>query len=226
MGYLDQMWADAEDFKSDKLSIEAYAARYGQSFGGGSAGLKAALSSLMPNQIYNPWIGAWQPYSSTIRDIVNREGYKLRVRYQGLPTQMELERRFGESFKDFIFKNFYTEFSGSTGEPTRDYLEKIKNWFGNQDWQYELKDADKKHYLTLAEIRIKLFSQSAGAVDELRSSFLDYAPNGPRILNNERGTADGTVINPGIPGTQIIFLELPQNYFIGVIAEFNYIPHN
>jgi RHS repeat-associated protein len=157
--------------------------------------------------------------NTAIQIVRNRE-------QSGLPTQVELERRFGDSFKDFIFNNFYKEFPGALGTPTRDYLERLNNWFGNQDWQYELKDLDKKHYLTLAEVRIKLFSQTSGPIDELRQSYLDYPPGGPRILNNERGTSDGTVFNPGIPGMQIIFLPLPNNYFIGIISEFNYIPHN
>ena len=76
MGYLDKMWADTEDVKSNKLSIEAY----------------AGLSSLMPNQVFNVWAGkqkasggyrgAWQTYSSTIRDLVEERGYKLRLRYE------------------------------------------------------------------------------------------------------------------------------------------------
>jgi|APTNR8051073442_1049403.scaffolds.fasta_scaffold06019_4 RHS repeat-associated protein len=92
MGYLDQMWADAEDVKSDKLSPEAYAARYGENFGGGLGGLNAALNSLMPNQVFNVWAGKqkanggyrgeWQTYSSTIRDLVEERGYKLRLRYR------------------------------------------------------------------------------------------------------------------------------------------------
>lgn len=119
MAQLNQMWADAKAVTPD--NIANYAARYGQTFGGGLEGLQAALSTLMPNQIYNPWAGretasgghagAWQPYSSTIRKLVEERGYKLRTRYKqqkqaqqgGLQEQLTQElvdKLFGDSFKN------------------------------------------------------------------------------------------------------------------------------
>ncbi len=36
--------------------------------------------SRLPNQIFNPWTGKWQPYSSHIQNLVLRQGYELRLR--------------------------------------------------------------------------------------------------------------------------------------------------
>jgi RHS repeat-associated protein len=35
----------------------------------------------VPNEIFNPWINAWQPYDPHIERLVNRENYNLRLRY-------------------------------------------------------------------------------------------------------------------------------------------------
>ena len=55
MAYYNQMWADAKAVTPE--NIANYAARYGQSFGGGLEGITGGLNSLMPNQIHNPWAG-------------------------------------------------------------------------------------------------------------------------------------------------------------------------
>ncbi|HRE66916.1 MAG TPA: RHS repeat-associated core domain-containing protein [Cyclobacteriaceae bacterium] len=234
MGYLDQMWADTEDVKSDKLSIEAYAARYGQSFGGMLAGLTAGLSSLMPNQVFNVWAGkqkasggyrgAWQTYSSTIRDLVEERGYKLRLRYkatnitQGVPSPEELSKRFGASFREWA-EPIFQKYNGKSFQLS-DLLDELRAFDSSNLRDDGLPDVpNSKFQYTLRTVWGRLDVRTPGKNSTTISQ--EYFFDNPQYMP----TYMGTVINPGIgvmtvenasmPGKLIVWgikLEITTNF--------------
>jgi hypothetical protein len=147
---------------------------------------------------------------------------------QGAPSRGELNRRFGPSFRDFARNDLRDAFDGSQFSPTEQYLREINEYLKKQDWQATLKDEDGKHYLTLAEVRLKIvMSNGQGgqtSVASFSESYLDFYPKGPRLMDFNPGYTPGIVFNPGIPNSGFVLLGTNDpNYQVWGLLEFNYI---
>jgi RHS repeat-associated protein len=89
----------------------------------------------VPNEIFNPWINAWQPYDPHIERLVNRENYRLRLRYSQQvppPPSESLYTRFIDDFRSRFADQMFSIFKGQNVSP--EILEQYIQQNGNQDF--------------------------------------------------------------------------------------------
>jgi RHS repeat-associated protein len=147
---------------------------------------------------------------------------------QGLPTQEELNERFGPAFVKWVSEIFLPEFEDA---PSKDLspIEKMNAVMGyilGQDFQSLIKDSNEEidHYLTLVEVWMILVQDGPPLknVNEVRLPLQNYQPNGPRILGSPGMGTPGTIHNPG---TGFISVPIDSSHTLHILMEFNYL-HN
>jgi len=192
MGYLDQMWADTEDVKSDKLSIEAYAARYGQSL---------TIRDLVEERGYKL-----------------RLRYKATNITQGVPSPEELSKRFGASFREWA-EPIFQKYNGKSFQLS-DLLDELRAFDSSNLRDDGLPDVpNSKFQYTLRTVWGRLDVRTPGKNSTTISQ--EYFFDNPQYMPTYMGTVINpgigvmTVENASMPGKLIVWgikLEITTNF--------------